>query len=255
MAGEDRQSDMVSYPDFIPPVVDNPRDAVAMTSDLYAPQLADEEHDVASAETSERQGIEQQLQQRQTIRVDAPDQGCQPEEERLPDEARLAARLAELQEELRRQSELLAWRSSSLASLRKIRDDVMVERYLAMKALAAFVKKKKHLQLQARLWRGTIAVRKQSIFALRKEKYWAKRDKQWWAKRLKLLVGELAPLQRERAALEKKEKEQTDSIHAWFDNLPQEEASFSRWYEEEMKAVADSMTPAPSLTHARTVGP
>ena len=130
-----------------------------------------------------------------------------------------------------------------------------VERYLAMKALAAVVKKKKRLQLQARLWRGTIAVRKQSIFALRKEKYWAKLDKHWWAKRLKLLVGELAPLQRELAALEKQEREQTDSINTWFDSLPQEEASFSRWYEEEMKADADSMTPIQSPTHARTVGP
>ena len=126
----------------------------------------------------------------------------------------------------------------------------MVERYLAMKALAAVVKKKR-LQLQARLWRGTIAVRKQSIFASRKEKYWAKRDKQWWANRLKFI----GPLQREFAALEKKEQEQTDSINTWFDSLPQEEASFPRWYEEEMKADADSMTPTPSPTDALTVGP
>ena len=56
MAGEDRQSDMVSYLDFIPPVVDNPRDAVAMATDLYAPQLAEEERDVTSVEMSERHG-------------------------------------------------------------------------------------------------------------------------------------------------------------------------------------------------------
>jgi hypothetical protein len=36
-------------------------------------------------------------------------------------------------------------------------------------------------------------------------------------KRLKLLVGELAPLQRELAALEKQERDQTDSIKMWFD--------------------------------------
>ena len=57
------------------------------------------------------------------------------------------ARLAELQGELRKWIELLAWRNSSPACLKKIRDDVMVELYLAMKALEAVAKKKKRLQM------------------------------------------------------------------------------------------------------------
>ena len=91
------------------------------------------------------------------------------------------ARLAELQDEVRHWSELLACRKSSLACLEKIRDDMMVERYLATKAFAAVVKQKKHLQMQACLWRGTIAVRKRSLAALLKEKRWAKRDNDWVA--------------------------------------------------------------------------
>ena len=74
-------------------------------------------------------------------------------------------------------------------------------------------------------------------------------------KRIQGLVREALPLQRECEALEKKVKEQNDNMDTWFRNLPQEEASFSRWYEEEMKADADSMTPIPSPTHALTVGP
>ena len=148
----------------------------------------------------------------------------------------LEARLAELQEDVRYWSEVLSWQLSSVACLEKIRDDMMVERYLATKALASLVKQNQHMQMQACLWRGIIAVRKRSILAVRKEKGWAKRDSRWMAKRLKRIVGETLPLQRECEALEKKVKEQTDSIHTWFDNLPQEEASFSRWYEEDMKA-------------------
>ena len=128
MAGEDCQAVMRQYVyDLFLPVVVSPRDAVVITTNWCAPHHT-------SAEMSERHSIEQQLQQRQSIHVDAPDhgcrpddapdQGCQPEEERLPDEARLA----ELHEELRRQGELLAWQSSSLACLKKIRGDVVVER-------------------------------------------------------------------------------------------------------------------------------
>ena len=148
----------------------------------------------------------------------------------------LEERLAELQEDERYWSEVVSRQSSTVARLEEIRDDMMVERYLATKALASLVKQNQHMQMQACLWRGIIAVRKRSILAVRKEKGWAKRDSRWMAKRLKRIVRETLPLQRECEALEKKVKEQTDSIHKWFDNLPQEEASFSRWYEEDMKA-------------------
>ena len=161
-------------------------------------------------------------------------------------EAMLAARLTGLQEELRRQSELLAWRSSSLAHLTAIRDDLILERCLATKALAKVVKQKKHLQWQAGLWRGIIAVRKPATLAERKLKYWTKRDKHWSAKRLKVLRRQLAPLQREPAALKMQEREQTDSIRMWHDRLLEEEASFVRWYEEELKADIDSVNPIPS---------
>ena len=148
----------------------------------------------------------------------------------------LEERLAELQEDERYWSEVVSRQSSTVSSLAKIRDDMMVERYLATKALASLVKQNQHMQMQACLWRGIIAVWIRSILAVRKEKGWAKRDSRWMAKRLKRIVRETLPLQRECEALEKKVKEQTDSIHKWFDNLPQEEASFSRWYEEDMKA-------------------
>ena len=70
------------------------------------------------------------------------------------------------------------------------------------------------------------------------------------------------------AALKMKEREQTDSIRMWHDPLPEEEASFVRWYEEglkadldsvnpipseESKADTDSVNPTPSTTHALTM--
>ena len=75
---------------------------------------------------------------------------------------------------------------------------------------------------------------------LRKEKWWAQRDNQRLAHRLKLLVGESLPLQRECVALKKKAKEQKDNIDKWLRDLPQDEASFSQWYEEEMRQVRGS---------------
>ena len=145
-------------------------------------------------------------------------------------------RLSELHEEVRQLSGLNSWTQYKLECLRKTRAEFVVRRYLATNLLAPTVQKKNHYKMHACLWRGIIAVRKRSILALRKEKGWAKRDSRWMAKRLKRIVRETLPLQRECEALEKKVKEQTDSIHKWFDNLPQEEASFSRWYEEDMKA-------------------
>ena len=69
--------------------------------------------------------------------VDGPDHGCQPEDERLSEQARLTTRLASLQEELRCQNAIYACRSSFLASLIKLRDDALVKRYLLKNALAA----------------------------------------------------------------------------------------------------------------------
>ena len=238
MLGEDCQSDTPpNCPDLS--VVVNPRVPVIITM---------------PANMSVAPGIEQQLQQPQFFHVDASYRGCQPEEVQAHVEAMLAARLTGLQEELRRQSELLAWRSSSLAHLTAIRDDLILERCLATKAIANVVKQKKHLQWQAGLWRGIIAVRKPATLAERKLKYWTKRDKHWSAKRLKVLRRQLAPLQRELAALKMQEREQTDSIRMWQDRLPEEEASFVRWYEEELKADTDSVNPIPSTTHALTDG-
>ena len=186
--------------------------------------------------------------------VDGPDHGCQPEDERLPEQARLTTRLASLQEELRRQNAIYACRSSFLASLIKLRGDALVKRYLLKNALAVVGRKKQFLKLQARLWRGIAAVRLRSLSARMKEKDLATVDRRFWKKRLKLLVGELAMRRREIAALEEQEREQTDRIHQWFDRLPEEEASFSRWYEEEMKADADSMHPI-RIPHALPDGP
>ena len=59
---------------------------------------------------------------------------------------------------------------------------------------------------------------------------------------------------RELAALEEQEREQTDSIHQRFDRFPEEEASSLSWYEEEMKADADSMRSI-RITHALPDGP
>ena len=190
--------------------------------------------------------------------VDGPDHGCQPEDERLSEQARLTTRLASLQEELRRQNAIYACRSSFLASLIKLRDDALVKRYLLKNALAAVGRKKQFLKLQARLWRGIAAVRLRSLSARMKEKDLATVDRRFWKKRLKLLVGELAMRRRELAALEEQEREQTDSIHRWFDRLPTEEASFLSWYEEEVKADvdgdADSMRSI-RTTHALPDGP
>ena len=126
--------------------------------------------------------------------------------------------------------------------------------HLLKNALAAVGRKKQFLKLQARLWRGIAAVRLRPLSARMKENDSATVDRRFWKKRLKLLVGELAMRRRELAALEEQEREQTDSIHQWFDRLPEEEASFLRWYEEEMKADADSMRSI-RITHALPDGP
>ena len=169
----------------------------------------------------------------------APHHGCQPEEKELPVDAVLAARLSTLQEELRRELEINASRRYSLAYLLTARDNMKAERYRLMTTLAEVIKKKKLMQLHARLWRGTIAIRKRKIYAGRMVKYYDKLDRRWWTEQLRNLKRELAPMQRELAALEKQEREQTASIDLWWDGLPQEEGSFLRWYHEDVKADAD----------------
>ena len=118
----------------------------------------------------------------------------------------LKERLAELQEDERYWSEVVSRQSSTVSSLAKIRDDMMVERYLATKALASLVKQNQHMQMQACLWRGIIAVRKTSPAAVVKEKRWLKRDNAWITKRTRRTVRETLPLQRECVAFEKQTK-------------------------------------------------
>ena len=176
----------------------------------------------------------------------APHHGCQPEEEDLPVDAVLAARRSTLQEELRRELEINASRRSSLRRLRQARDDMKATNQLLMTTLAGVIKKKKLMQLHALLWRGTIAIRNQKIYAGRMVKHNLKIDCRWWTKKLKNLKRELAPMQRELAALEKQEREQNASIDLWFAGLPQEEGSFLRWYHDEIKADADGTNSIPS---------
>ena len=154
----------------------------------------------------------------------APHHGCQSEEEELPVDAVLAARLSTLQEELRRETEIYASRSYSLACLTTSRDNAKAETYRLKATLAEVVKKKKQMQLHARLWRGTIAIRMRKINAGRKLNHYLKVDRHWWTNRLSYLTKELAPMQRELAALEKQEREQAASIHMWWDSLTHEEA-------------------------------
>ena len=180
----------------------------------------------------------------------APHYGCQPEEEQLPVDAVLAARLSTLQEELRRELEINASRRYSLAYLRAARVNLKAERYRLMTTLAEVIKKKKLMQLHGRLWRGTIAIRKRKIYAGRMVKHYLKTDRRWWTKHLRNLKRELAPKQRELAALEKQEREQEASIDLWFEGLPHEEGSFLRWYHEDIKADADGTTSIPSSSRS-----
>ena len=176
----------------------------------------------------------------------APHHGCQPGEKDLPVDAVLAARRSTLQEELRRELEINALRRSSLRRLRQARDNMKHERHRLMTTFAGVIKKKKLMQLHARLWRGTIAIRNQKIYAGRMVKHNLKIDCRWWTKKLKNHKMELAPMQRELAALEKQEREQNASIDLWFAGLPQEEGSFLRWYHDEIKADADGTNSIPS---------
>jgi hypothetical protein len=176
----------------------------------------------------------------------APRHGCQPGEKELPVDAELAARRSTLQEELRRELEINALRRSSLRRLRQARDNMKRSRHWLMTTLAGVIKKKKLMQLHARLWRGTIAIRNRKIYAGRMVKHYLKIDRRWWTKKLKNLKRELAPMQRELAALEKQEREQTASIDLWFEGLPHEEESFLRWYHEDIKADADGTNSIPS---------
>ena len=185
----------------------------------------------------------------------APRHGCQPGETELPADAVLAARRSTLQEELRRELEINASRRSSLRRLRQARDDMKATNRLLMTTLAGVIKKKKLMQLHARLWRGTIAIRKRTIYAQRKVNHYLKVDRHWWTKQLKYLTRELASMQRELAALEKQEREQTASIHMWYDRLPQGEASLLRWYEEDIKTDADSTIFSPSSSGVVVVNP
>ena len=148
--------------------------------------------------------------------------GCQPEEEELPEDAVLAARRSTLQEELRRELEINACRRYLHAYLPAARDNMKAERYRLMTTLAEVIKKKKHMQLHARLWRGTLAIRERQIYADRMVTHYLKIDRRWWTKRLRNLKRESAPMQRELAALEKQEREQAASIDLWFEGLPQE---------------------------------
>ena len=147
----------------------------------------------------------------------APRYGCQPEEEEptMVAPQTMAARLSTVQEESRRE----------LAYLRAVRVNLKAERYRLMIRLAGVIKKKsiikKNLPLmhsERRLWRETSAIMKRC------------------RKLAKLAIqGELAPMQRELAALEKQEREQTASIDLWLAGLPQEEGSFLGWYHEDIK--------------------
>ena len=89
------------------------------------------------------------------------------------------------------------------------------------------------MQLHGRLWRGTIAIRKRC------------RELAELA-----IQRELAPMQRELAALEKQEREQTASIDLWLAGLPQEEGSFLGWYHEDIKADVDGTNSIPSSSRS-----
>ena len=86
------------------------------------------------------------------------------------------------------------------------------------------MEKKKQMQLHARLWRGTIAIRMRKINAGRKLKRYLKVRNHRWSKLLSCLTRVLAPMQQELAALEKQEREQAASMHMWWDSLTNEEA-------------------------------
>ena len=176
--------------------------------------------------------------------------GCQPGEKELPVDAELAARRSTLQEELRRELETNASRRYALAYLPAARDSLKAVRYRLMTKLAEVTKEKKLMQLHARLWKGSIAIRNRKIYAGRMVNHYLKIDRRWWTKHLRNLKRELAPKQRELAALEKQDREQEASIDLWFEGLPQEEGSFLRWYHEDIKADADGTTSIPFLSRS-----
>lgn len=217
MSGKDCQSGWIDDAVFIPFAVDNPSDVVVV-SDVVV--ISDDEHGLTSADMSGMHGIEKIIQQRHTIDVEALDPGCQleggrlpgcqPEEQRLLEAARLRARLAKLRE----------------------------DRYRAMKAFDAVVREKKQVQLQKRLWKGAIAIRKRSIYSARKERHFVKVDRAWAKERLKRLVQELMPLRRESAALEKEGMVQEENTMKWtarMKNIHEECAALEELGEEPWK--------------------
>ena len=217
MSGMDCPSGRIDDVVFIPLAVDNPSDVVVV-SDVVV--ISDDEHGLTSAEMSGMHGIEKLIQQRHTIDVEALDPGCQleggrlpgcqPEEQRLLEAARLRARLAKLRE----------------------------DRYRAMKALDAVVNEKKKVQLQKRLWKGAIAIRKRSIYSARKERHFVKVDRAWAKERLKRLVQELMPLRRESAALEKEGMVQEENTMKWMarvKNIHEECAALEEHGEDQLQ--------------------
>ena len=105
--------------------------------------------------------------------------------------------LANLKEQVRLWSELLAGRQSSLAYAEQMRDQVIADRKALTRALADAVKKKVHFQMQSRLWKGLVAVRKTSLAAAVREKNLGKADHAWLRLRIKRTRQETLPLQRE----------------------------------------------------------
>jgi len=229
MSGKDCQSGWIDDVVFIPPAVDHLNDVVVV-SDVVV--ISDDEHGLTSADMSGMHGIEKIIRQRHTIDVEALDPGyqleggrfpgCQPEEQRLLEAARLRPRLAKLHVARLR------------ARLAKVRED----RYRAMKAFDAVVREKKQVQLQKRLWKGAIAIRKRSIYSARKERHFVKVDRAWAKERLKRLVQELMPLRRESAALEKEGMVQVENTMKWtarMQNIHEECAALEQLGEEPWK--------------------
>ena len=229
MSGTDCQSGWIDDAVFIPPAVDHLNDVVVV-SDVVV--IADDEHGLTSAVTSGMRGVEKIIRQRHTIDVEALDPGyrpeggripgCQPEEQLLLEAATLRPRPAKLH----------------VARLRARLANVREDRYRAMKAFDAVVREKKQVQLQKRLWKGVIAIRKRSIYSARKERHFVKADRVWAKERLKRLDQELMPLRRESAALEKEGMVQVENTMKWtarMKNIHEECAALEQLGEEPWK--------------------
>ena len=109
-----------------------------------------------------------------------------------------------------------------------------------MKAFDAVVKEKKQVQLQKRLWKGAIAIRKRSIYSARKERHFVKVDRAWAKERLKRLGQELMPLRRESAALEKEGMVQEENTMKWMarvKNIQEECAALEEHGEEQLGQI------------------